>query len=476
MNPSVHSQAPLTLLDKIWNRHVVAEDGGELLLHVDRALIHEGASHAFIKLEQEGRTVARPQQVFAFNDHYVPTTGRDKGIAGIANAEIRNMVIQLQTNAVRHGITLFGMDDPRQGILHIVPPEQGITQPALLICGADSHTATHGAFGCLAFGIGASDMMHVMATQTLWQRRQKSMRITIEGEPGFGISPKDIILAIIAKIGVDGGTGHIIEYAGSTFRAMSMEGRMTVCNMSIEAGARAGMVAPDDTTYAYLHNRPYAPKGAQWDAAMALWRQLPSDAGARFDRDVSLNAADIAPMVTWGTNPQQGAPVTGVVPDPRAIQDPLTAQEVASAIDYQALTPGMALSDIQVDRVFIGSCTNGRIEDIRAAAAVARLGKAVVPAWVVPGSQLVKRQAEKEGLDAIFTAAGFEWREPGCSLCTAINGDQLRPGERCASTSNRNFKGRQGTGGRTHLVSPAMAAAAALKGRLTDVRDLLKNA
>jgi 3-isopropylmalate/(R)-2-methylmalate dehydratase large subunit len=470
------SAAPRTLVEKIWNRHLVAEDGGELLLHVDRAFIHEGASHAFDKLQEEGRTIARPQQVFAFTDHYVPTTGRDKGVEGIANAEIRNMVIRLQANAAKYGVMLFGIDDPRQGILHIVPPEQGITQPGLLICGADSHTATHGAFGCLAFGIGASEMMHVMATQAIWQRPQKSMRITIDGELGFGISPKDIILAIIASIGVDGGTGHIIEYAGSTIRNMGMEGRMTVCNMSIEAGARAGMVAPDDSTYAYLHGRPYAPKGAQWEAAMALWKTLPSDEGARFDREVLLSAAEIAPMVTWGTNPAQGGPVTGVVPNPRDIADAIVAQEVASAIEYQGLTPGMALADIAVDKVFIGSCTNSRIEDIRAAAEVARLGKAVVPAWVVPGSQLVKRQAEQEGLDAVLKQAGFEWREPGCSLCTAINGDQLRPGERCASTSNRNFKGRQGTGGRTHLVSPAMAAAAAIRGRLTDVRELLKNA
>ena len=466
--------APRTLVEKIWNRHVVAEDGGELLLYVDRGYFHEGASHAFDKLEEEGRTVARPKQVFAFTDHYVPTTGREKGIAGIASAEIRNMVIQLQTNAAKYGITLFGIDDPRQGILHIVPPEQGITQPGLLICGADSHTATHGAFGSLAFGIGASEMMHVLATQTLWQRRQKSMRITIDGKLGFGVAPKDIILAIIAKIGVAGGTGHIIESAGSTIRGLSMEGRMTVCNMSIEAGARAGMVAPDDTTYAYLQDRPYAPEAKQWDAAMAVWRQLPSDEGARFDREVALDAADIVPMVTWGTNPAQGAPVTGVVPNPRDIEDSMTAQEVASAIAYQGLAPGMALTDIPVDKVFIGSCTNSRIEDLRAAAEVARLGKAVVPAWVVPGSQLVKRQAEQEGLDQVFKNAGFEWREPGCSLCTAINGDQLRPGERCASTSNRNFKGRQGTGGRTHLVSPAMAAAAAIRGRLTDVRELFK--
>jgi len=397
-------------------------------------------------------------------------------VNGIASAEIRNMVLQLQANAARHGITLFGIDDPRQGILHIVPPEQGITQPGLLICGADSHTATHGAFGCLAFGIGASEMAHVLATQAIWQRRQKSMRITIDGALGFGISPKDIILAVIAQIGVDGGTGHIVEYAGSTIRAMGMEGRMTICNMSIEAGARAGMVAPDDTTIAYLEGRPWAPQGELWEAALGLWKTLPSDEGARFDREVTLDAPAIAPMVTWGTNPAQGGPVTGMVPDPRDIADSIVAQEVASAIEYQGLTPGMALSDIPVDKVFIGSCTNSRIEDIRAAAEVARLGKAVVPAWVVPGSQLVKRQAEQEGLDAVLKRAGFEWREPGCSLCTAINGDQLRPGERCASTSNRNFRGRQGTGGRTHLVSPAMAAAAALKGRLTDVRELLKSA
>jgi 3-isopropylmalate/(R)-2-methylmalate dehydratase large subunit len=465
---------PLTLFEKIWNRHVVTGEEGELLLHVDCALCHEGSSHAFDKLAEQGRGIARPRQVYAFNDHYVPTTGRDKGVAGIANAEIRDMVIQLQTNAAKHGVTLFGIDDPRQGILHIVPPEQGITQPGLLICGADSHTSTHGAFGALAFGIGASDMMHVMATQAIWQRPQKTMRITVDGALGFGVSPKDVILAIIANIGVAGGTGHVIEYAGSAFLAMSMEGRMTVCNMSIEAGARAGMIAPDETTYAYMQGRPYAPKGAQWDAAMALWRQLPTDEGARFDREVTMRAADVAPMVTWGTNPEQGGPVTGVVPDPRDIKDAISAQETASAIEYQALTPGMALLDIAIDKVFIGSCTNSRIEDVRAAAQVAKLGKAVVPAWVVPGSQLVKRQAEAEGLDKIFLAAGFEWREPGCSLCTAINGDQLRPGERCASTSNRNFKGRQGTGGRTHLVSPAMAAAAALKGRITDVRQLLK--
>ena len=466
--------AARTIFEKIWQRHVIAEEEGELLLHVDRALIHEGSSHAFAALEKQKRAVARPRQVFAFTDHYVPTTGRDKGVEGIAIPEIRNMVVQLHANAAKHGITLFGIDDPRQGILHIVPPEQGITQPGLVIVGADSHTSTHGAFGCLAWGVGASEMMHVMATQTIWQRKPNTMRITIGGKLGFGVAPKDVILAIIAKIGAGGGVGHVIEYAGPIIAAMSMEGRMTVCNMSIEAGARAGMVAPDETTLSYMTDRPYAPKGTAWDDAAALWTTLPSDAGARFDKEVALDGGAIAPMVTWGTSPEHAAPVTGKVPDPDDAPGEAKRAEIAAALEYQALTPGMALADIRIDRVFIGSCTNSRIEDLRAAAEVARLGRAKVPAWVVPGSRTVKRQAEQEGLDRVFTEAGFEWREPGCSLCTAINGDQLQPGERCASTSNRNFRGRQGTGGRTHLVSPAMAAAAALKGQLTDVRELIK--
>jgi 3-isopropylmalate/(R)-2-methylmalate dehydratase large subunit len=463
-----------TLFDKIWARHVIAEEQGEVLLYVDRALIHEGSSHAFAQLDARGRRVARPHQVFAHADHYVPTTGRDQGVEGIANPDIRNMVMKLAANAARHGVTLFGIDDPRQGILHIVPPEQGITQPGLLITGADSHTSTHGAFGCLAFGIGASEMMHVMATQTLWQRKPKTMLIKINGKLGFGVSAKDVVLALIGRIGAGGGTGHVIQYAGTTIAGMSMEARMTVCNMSIEAGARAGMVAPDDTTYAYIEGRPYAPKGAAWEKALAFWQSLPSDAAAVFNREVALDAAKIVPMVTWGTSPEQAAPVTGAVPDPAGAPDEAKRAEIAAALDYMGLEPGTGLADIAVDRVFIGSCTNSRIEDIRAAAEVARLGKAKIPAWVVPGSQTVKRQAEAEGLDRVFRDAGFEWREPGCSLCTAINGDQLKPGERCASTSNRNFRGRQGTGGRTHLVSPAMAAAAALRGRLTDVRELLK--
>ncbi len=466
--------AARTLFEKIWSGHVVAEEEGEVLLYVDRAFIHEGSSHSFAALDAKGRKVARPKQIFAFNDHYVPTTGREKGVDGIAIPEIRNMVLKLQDNTARHGVTLFGIDDPRQGILHIVPPEQGITQPGLLIVGADSHTSTHGAFGNLAFGAGASEVMHVMSTQQLWQRKPRTLRINVDGRTGFGVAPKDVILAIISRIGVGGGAGHVIEYTGSTFRDMSMEGRMTVCNMSIEGGARAGMVAPDDATYRYMEGRPWAPRGKDWERALDFWRGLPTDAGAAFDAEVSMDAATIAPMVTWGTNPEQVLAVTGKVPDPRDAPDGNRRQEYAAALEYMDLAPGMPLQDIRIDRVFVGSCTNSRIEDLRAAAEVARHGKAVIPAWIVPGSRTVRAQAEKEGLDRVFLAAGFEWREPGCSLCTAINGDQLKPGERCASTSNRNFRGRQGTGGRTHLVSPAMAAAAALKGRIADVREIIK--
>ena len=463
-----------TTFEKIWKRHVIAEEEGEVLLYVDRALIHEGSSHAFAALAAQGRRVAKPAQVFAFTDHYVPTTGRERGVEGIAIPEIRDMVKKLHANAAAHGITLFGIDDPRQGILHIVPPEQGITQPGLLICGADSHTSTHGAFGSIAFGIGASEMMHVMATQMIWQRKPRTLRVSVEGKLAPGVASKDVILAIIGQIGVAGGVGHVIEYAGSTFAEMTMEARMTVCNMSIEAGARAGMVAPDETTFAYMEGRPYAPKGPLWDHALALWKSLPSDEGATFDKEAALDAAEIAPMVTWGTNPEQTLPITGSVPDPRNAVDDERRAEYAAALDYMGLRAGMALQEIVVDRVFIGSCTNSRIEDLRAAAEVAKLGRAKVPAWVVPGSRLVQRQGEREGLDQVFREAGFEWRDPGCSLCTAINGDQLQPGERCASTSNRNFRGRQGTGGRTHLLSPAMAAAAAITGRLTDVRELLR--
>jgi 3-isopropylmalate/(R)-2-methylmalate dehydratase large subunit len=463
-----------TLFEKIWDRHVIAEEEGELLLYVDRALFHEGSSHAFGMLDARGSGVRRPDQVFAFNDHYVPTHGREKGVEGIENPEIRNMVVTLERNTKRHGITLFGIDDPRQGILHIVPPELGITQPGLLIVGADSHTSTHGAFGCIAFGIGASEMTHVLATQTIWQRRPKTLRVTIDGDLAGGVYAKDVILALIAQAGAGGATGHLIEYAGSTIRNLDMEARMTICNMSIEWGGRAGMVAPDETTFAYMEERPYAPKGAAWERALDFWRSLPSEPGVVFDRELALDAGALAPMVTWGTSPEHAAPVTGCVPDPARASDQARGEEIAAALDYMGLKPGMALADIAVDRVFIGSCTNSRIEDLRAAAEVARRGHAKIPAWIVPGSMTVKKQAEAEGLDRIFVEAGFEWRSPGCSLCTAINGDQLQPGERCASTSNRNFRGRQGTGGRTHLVSPAMAAAAALTGRLADVRELLR--
>lgn len=464
--------AAQTMFDKIWGAHAVLEEEGEFLLSIDRALIHEGSLHIFSNLDKSQRKVWNPKQVFAFSDHYVPTTGRDRGINGITNPEIRNMVEKLQQNTTRHGIELFGIDDSRQGILHIVPPEQGITQPGMILVGADSHSSTHGAFGCLAFGMGSSDMLHVLATQALWQRKPKSMRVNIDGQPGFGISAKDIILAVIAQIGAGGGAGHVIEYAGPAIAAMSMEARMTVSNMSIEAGARAGMIAPDDTTFSYMEGRPYAPSKSAWKNSVDYWRTLPSDKDAKFDREVRVDVSQLAPMVTWGTSPEHALPVTSLVPDPRNFLDAEKRREVTEALDYMGLEAGEALSDIQIDRVFIGSCTNGRIEDLRAAAEIARTGHAKVPAWIVPGSGTVRRQAEKEGLDQIFIKAGFEWREAGCSLCTAINGDQLKPGERCASTSNRNFRGRQGVGGRTHLVSPAMAAAAALTGRLTDVREL----
>lgn len=464
----------LTMLEKLWSAHAVSEEYGESLLYVDRVLFHEASSHTFAKIRQQGLSVFRPEQNFGFSDHYVPTAGREKGIKGIAVPEIRNMVQQLEDNTARHGIRLFGIDDPQQGILHVVPPELGITQPGLFMVGTDSHTPTHGGFGCLALSVAASDLLQVMVTQALWLRKPKTMRVTIDGVLGFGVVAKDVILALIAKIGAGGAAGHLIEYAGSTIRAMSMESRMTVSNMSTEAGGRGGMIAPDHTTFAYLEGRPYAPSGAEWSDALALWKTLPSDADARFDREVNLDASQLAPMVTWGTSPEHALPITGHVPDPSDAGNDEKRAEVQGALDYMSLAPGAALADIQVDRVFIGSCTNSRIEDLRAAAEVARLGHARIPAWVVPGSREVRRQAEAEGLDRVFTAAGFEWREPGCSMCTALNGDQLQPGERCVSTSNRNFRGRQGPGGRTHLASPAMAAAAAITGRLTDVRELAR--
>ena len=466
---------PRTLFEKIWERHVVVErDDGQTLLYVDRHLIHDGSRRAFEVLGERGLRVGRPDRTFGTPDHYVPTTSRS--MEGVDDPDRRLMVESITKNAREHKVTVFGLDDPRQGIIHVVGPEQGLTQPGMtLVCG-DSHTSTHGALGALAFGIGATEVAHVLATQTLWQRRPKTMRIAVEGKLGPGVGGKDVILAIIAKIGAAGAVGHAIEYAGSAIRGLSMEGRLTVCNMSIEAGGRAGMIAPDETTYAYVDGRPYAPKGAAWEKALAYWRTLPSDAEARFDREVTLDGAEIAPMVTWGTSPENAAPISGRVPDPAGIDDAERRAAMAKALDYMGLTPGTAIADIPVQRVFIGSCTNSRIEDLRLAARVAKGRKvaASVHAMVVPGSGLIKRQAEAEGLDKIFRDAGFEWREAGCSMCVGMNGDLVAAGDRCASTSNRNFQGRQGKGARTHLVSPAMAAAAAVTGRFTDVRRLLQ--
>jgi len=463
---------PATLLDKIWSPHAIeTRADGATLLSIDRHLVHDGSSTAFRTLKERGLTVRRPDRTFATPDHYVSTLGRT--LSAINDPNRRTMVESLEANTRSSGVTLFGLADKRQGIMHVVGPEQGLTQPGMVIVCGDSHTATHGAVGALAFGIGASEVAHVLATQSLWQIRPKNMRITIDGALGPGVHAKDVILAIIAQIGTAGGVGHVLEYAGSAIRGMSVEGRLTICNMSIEAGARAGMVAPDETTFAYLEGRPYAPKGADWDKAVAYWRTLPSDPDAAFDREVHLDAAEIAPMVTWGTSPEAASPITGVVPDPASAPDAAGRDSMARALDYMDLKPGTPLSDIPVDRVFIGSCTNSRIEDLRAAAKVADGRKALVPAIVVPGSGLIKEQAEAEGLDAIFRRAGFEWREAGCSMCIGINGDLVAPGERCASTSNRNFVGRQGKGARTHLMSPVMAAAAAVTGKLTDVRRLM---
>ncbi|HXQ53799.1 MAG TPA: 3-isopropylmalate dehydratase large subunit [Stellaceae bacterium] len=464
---------PRTLYDKIWDSHLIdAQDDGTCLIYIDRHLVHEVTSpQAFEGLRVTGRKVRRPDATLVVADHNVPTTDRS---AGISEPESRLQVETLESNVREFALPYFGMTDIRQGIVHIIGPEQGFTLPGTtLVCG-DSHTATHGAFGCLAFGIGTSEVEHVLATQTMIQRRAKNMLIRVEGALPFGVWAKDIILAIIGRIGTAGGTGHVIEYGGSTIRGLSMEGRMTVCNMSIEAGARAGLIAPDDKTWAYLMGRPMAPKGGKWEQALAYWKTLPSDPGAHYDSEIVLEASDIVPQVTWGTSPQDVLPITGAVPDPAKESDDFRRRSMERSLEYMDLKPGTRLADIPVQRVFIGSCTNGRIEDLREAAAVAK-GRSVaagVNAMVVPGSGLVKHQAEEEGLDRVFVAAGFEWREPGCSMCLAMNADKLEPGERCASTSNRNFEGRQGRGGRTHLVSPAMAAAAAVTGRLTDVRKL----
>jgi 3-isopropylmalate/(R)-2-methylmalate dehydratase large subunit len=465
--------APRTLFDKIWHNHVIAPQGeGTYLLYIDLHLVHEVTSpQAFEGLRTAARKVRRPDATIAVADHNVPTSDRSRGID---DPESKLQVDTLERNVRDFGVPYFPIDSVNQGIVHIIGPEQGLSQPGMTIVCGDSHTATHGAVGALAFGIGTSEVEHVLATQTLIQAPAKNMLVNVDGALGAGVSAKDVILAIIGKIGTAGGTGHVIEYAGSAFRDMSMEGRMTVCNMSIEAGARAGLVAPDETTFAYLKGRPYAPKGEAWERAVAYWRTLPSDPGAKYDREVRLNAADIAPHVTWGTSPQDVAPVTGRVPDPAEVEDPLKRAAMIRSLEYMKLRPNTQLADITIERVFIGSCTNGRIEDLRAAAAIAK-GRRVAPgvrALVVPGSGLVKRQAEAEGLDRIFVEAGFEWREPGCSNCMSMNNDRAMNGERIASTSNRNFEGRQGPGAKTHLMGPAMAAAAAVTGRLTDVRQL----
>jgi 3-isopropylmalate/(R)-2-methylmalate dehydratase large subunit len=462
---------PKTLFEKIWQRHTILErEDGAVLLHVARHLVHDGSAAGFRTLRERGLRLHRPDRTFGTPDHYVPTTTRD--MATIAEAGRRDMVTALAANAHDHDFTVFGLDDPRQGIIHVVGPEQGITQPGLLMVCGDSHTATHGALGALAFGIGASEVAHVLATQTLWQAKPRSMRVTVTGALGPAVTAKDVIIAIIAQISAAGGTGHVIEYAGPVITALSMEGRLTLCNMSIEAGARAGMVAPDATTYAYLESRPFAPKGEAWTQALAHWRTLPSDDGAVFDTEVTLDGSTIAPMVTWGTSPEAAGPITGSVPDPAAEPDSERRAALLQALDYMGLTPGTKFTDIAVDRVFIGSCTNSRIEDLRAAAAVVKGRKARVWAMVVPGSGLIKAQAEAEGLDRIFLDAGLEWRHAGCSMCVGMNGDLVAAGERCASTSNRNFAGRQGRGARTHLVSPAMAAAAAIAGHFVDVREM----
>ena len=461
-----------TLYDKIWDDHLVHEaPDGTCLLYVDRHLVHEVTSpQAFEGLRMSGRKVRHPEKTLAVVDHNVPTTDRSKGIA---EPESRAQIETLARNAKEFGITYFNELDRRQGIVHAIGPEQGFTLPGTTIVCGDSHTSTHGAFGALAHGIGTSEVEHVLATQTLIQTKARNMKIEVAGKLAPGATAKDIILAIIGEIGTAGGTGHVIEYCGEAVMDLSMEGRMTVCNMSIEAGARAGMIAPDDKAFDYLEGRPLAPKGKAWETALDHWRTLGSDDGAHFDRVVKLDAAQLPPIVSWGTSPEDVVAVTGKVPDPAAIADDAKRQSKARALDYMGLAPGTRITDITIDKVFIGSCTNGRIEDLRAAAKVigGRRVHEKVSAMVVPASGLVKAQAEAEGLDKVFKAAGFEWREPGCSMCLGMNPDQLKPHERCASTSNRNFEGRQGYKGRTHLVSPQMAAAAAIAGRFVDIRE-----
>ena len=467
--------SPQTLFDKIWQSHVVdVQDDGTAILYIDRHLLHEVLSpQAFEGLRLAGRQVRRRDATLAVADHNVPTTDRRQGIE---DPESRLQVETLSINCQEFDVPIFDMLDPRQGIVHVIGPEQGFTLPGTTVVCCDSHTATHGAFGALAFGIGTSEGEHVLATQTLRTSKPKNMRVLVDNPLPLGCTGKDLILTIIGHIGTAGGTGHIVEYVGRAFRDLSMEGRMTVSNMTIEAGARAGLIAPDDKTFDYLKGRPMAPQGAQWDAAVAYWRTLKSDDGAVYDREVRIDAADIAPQVTWGTSPEDVAPITGVVPDPQDAPTEAKRAAMRRSLDYMGLTPGTRMTDVSIDNVFIGSCTNSRMEDLRAAADILR-GRRVaahVDAMVSPGSSIIKQQAEAEGLDQVFIAAGFQWRESGCSMCLGMNPDRVPPGKRCASTSNRNFEGRQGRDARTHLVSPAMAAAAAVTGRLTDVRQLAR--
>jgi 3-isopropylmalate/(R)-2-methylmalate dehydratase large subunit len=465
------NKKPKTLFDKIWTNHLVDEqEDGTCLIYIDRHLVHEVTSpQAFDGLRNTKRKVRRPECTFAVADHNVPTSDRSKGIE---NKESRIQVETLENNCKDFDVTLFPLLDKRQGIVHIVGPEQGITQPGMTIVCGDSHTATHGAFGSLAFGIGTSEVEHVLATQTLIQKPAKNMRITIEGRVAPGVTSKDIILQIIGHIGTAGGTGYVIEYAGDAIKELSMESRMTICNMSIEGGARAGLICPDEKTFEYIKGRPYAPKGVDLEKAIQFWKSLPTDEGAFFDKEIIIKANEILPQVTWGTSPQDTAPLNGTIPDPEKIDNVNRRNAMQRSLDYMGLEPNQNIRDIKIDKVFIGSCTNGRIEDLREVAKVVKGKKVTVDSMIVPGSGLVKEQAEKEGLDKIFIEAGFDWREPGCSMCLAMNPDQLKPKERCASTSNRNFEGRQGREGRTHLVSPIIAAASAIRGTLSLVEDL----
>ena len=470
-NLILSNQSPKTLFDKIWSDHLVRQrDDGTSLLYIDRHLVHEVTSpQAFEGLKIANRSVHRPDATIAVADHNVPTINRQN----IEDPQSKIQVETLAQNTKEHGIQYFDLMDQRQGIVHIIGPEQGITQPGMTIVCGDSHTSTHGAFGALAFGIGTSEVEHVLATQTIVQNPAKNMRISVNGELPFGVNSKDLILYIIGQIGTAGGTGHVIEYAGSSVQSLSMEARMTICNMSIEAGARAGLISPDQITFDYIKGRPYAPKDSHWDQAVEYWSSLPSDNDAHYDHEIVINSSEIDPMVTWGTSPEDVIAVNGTVPSPNSAKSENKKKSIERSLDYMGLKPGTKMTDIKLDKIFIGSCTNGRIEDLRKVATIVKDKKIAshVQAMIVPGSGLVKKQAEEEGLDTILKDAGFEWREAGCSMCLGMNPDQLKPGERCASTSNRNFEGRQGRGGRTHLMSPELAAASAIKGNIADIRD-----